>query len=51
VYPGVYKEKVTVDKDNITLKGSSFPSTDAAQNGASIEAANYATDTDDDSGS
>tara|TARA_R110002060_G_scaffold12871_1_gene18307 strand:+ start:495 stop:1070 length:576 start_codon:yes stop_codon:yes gene_type:complete len=44
VFPGTYSEKVTIDKDNITMKGSTFPSMDPTANKATITAATYAKD-------
>ncbi|KAG4420897.1 hypothetical protein IFR04_005981 [Cadophora malorum] len=44
VFPGTYSEKLTIDKDNITMKGSTFPSMDPTANKATITAATYAKD-------
>ncbi|KAG9228929.1 pectin lyase fold/virulence factor [Amylocarpus encephaloides] len=50
LFPGVFKERLLVSKDSITLRGSTS-STKPSENEVSIEAAKYASDTisDDDS--
>ncbi|KAM3068308.1 hypothetical protein ACMFMG_009448 [Clarireedia jacksonii] len=42
VYPGTYKEKITISKNDITLKGSAYPSTNPADNHAELIYATYA---------
>jgi hypothetical protein len=42
VYPGTYKEKLTISKNDITLKGSAYPSTNPADNDAELIYATYA---------
>lgn len=44
VSAGTYKEKLTIDKDNITMKGPTFLSMDPAGNMVTITAATYAKD-------
>lgn len=44
VSPGTYKEKLVIEKNNITMKGSEFPSTDPKGNKVTITAATYAKD-------
>lgn len=52
IYPGTYKEKLTISKDSITLKGSAYPSTSPSSNLAVITYSTYASaaGTDDASG-
>ncbi|KAH7319347.1 pectin methylesterase [Rhexocercosporidium sp. MPI-PUGE-AT-0058] len=47
ISPGTYNEKLTIDKDNITMKGSTSPSMDPAGNMVTITAATYAKDVKD----
>lgn len=42
VYPGTYKEQLTISKNSITLKGSTYPSTNPAGNTALMTYATYA---------
>ncbi|TVY78360.1 Pectinesterase [Lachnellula suecica] len=42
VYPGTYKEKLTISKSSITLKGSAYPSTSPSGNLALITYSTYA---------
>ncbi|EKD21435.1 pectin methylesterase [Drepanopeziza brunnea f. sp. 'multigermtubi' MB_m1] len=42
VYPGTYKEKLTISKDSITIKGSAYPSTNPSANLALVTYATYA---------
>lgn len=42
VYPGTYEEKLTISKDNITIKGSAYPSTSPSANLALITYSTYA---------
>jgi pectinesterase len=51
VFPGVYKEQLIIAKDNITLRGSTCPSLNPADNNATITHAVYVDDgRNDDSG-
>ncbi|TVY49821.1 Pectinesterase [Lachnellula occidentalis] len=51
VYPGTYEEKLTIGKDNITLKGSAYPSTSFSENQAIMTYASYAKDAGSDDAS
>ncbi|KAH6711689.1 carbohydrate esterase family 8 protein [Leptodontidium sp. MPI-SDFR-AT-0119] len=42
VYPGTYKEKLTISKDSITIKGSAYPATNPSANLALVTYATYA---------
>jgi len=42
VYPGTYKEKLTISKDSITIKGSAYPATNPSSNLALVTYATYA---------
>jgi len=42
VYPGTYKEKLTISKSSITIKGSTYPSLNPSGNTAVITYATYA---------
>jgi pectinesterase len=44
VYPGTYREQIIISKNNITLKGSTFPSKNPFQNTAVLIHALYASD-------
>jgi len=44
VYPGTYKEKLTITKASITLKGSAYPATNPSANQALLTYATYASD-------
>ncbi|CZT46921.1 uncharacterized protein RSE6_07434 [Rhynchosporium secalis] len=48
---GTYKEKLTIVKNNITMKGPTFPSLDPAGNKATITAATYSKDVKGNDGS
>ncbi|CZT09440.1 uncharacterized protein RAG0_14211 [Rhynchosporium agropyri] len=48
---GTYKEKLTIAKNNITMKGPTFPSLDPAGNKATITAATYSKDVKGNDGS
>lgn len=41
VYPGTYKEKITISKSGITIKGSAYPSLNPSANQAVITYATY----------
>ncbi|KAF4627438.1 hypothetical protein G7Y89_g10719 [Cudoniella acicularis] len=53
VYPGIYKEKLNITTNSITLQGTAYPSTNPADNVALIDFPTYRTDdvSKDDSGS
>ncbi|KAL3423103.1 pectinesterase [Phlyctema vagabunda] len=42
VFPGIYNEKIVINKTGITLKGSAYPSLDPRDNEAEINFATYA---------
>jgi pectinesterase len=44
VNPGVYREQVIIEKNNITLKGSTFPSESPFENSVELIHALYASD-------
>ncbi|TVY42460.1 Pectinesterase A [Lachnellula subtilissima] len=51
VYPGTYKEKLTISKSSITLKGSTYPSTSPSGNEALMTYSTYASDAGSDDAS
>lgn len=42
VHPGTYKEKLTISKSSITIKGSTYPSLNPSDNTAVITYSTYA---------
>ncbi|TVY18426.1 Pectinesterase [Lachnellula arida] len=51
VYPGTYNEQLTISKDSITLKGSTYPSTSPSENEAVMTYSSYASDAGSDDAS